>query len=294
MNDAAGLIDPVDLALPDWPAGAPPLRLAHLSDLHVRGRVQRRHLALGAALRADPPDLICLTGDYMTNPGHEGAAYETLARVLDGLRPGLGVFGVFGNHDSDALIERCGDLPVRWLRNEAVRVEHAGVEIELSGLHIDKKRRPDGAELAASMGAMRGEQEGLGDVMKSVRPSAHRISGDAVSGGRRFRLMLAHLPMALPLARDLGVDLLLSGHTHGGQIRLPGPRLLVNSCDMPLDKSTGVLRMGATMAAVSRGLGEVGLPMRLFCPAHCPVYTVTHGVAEGHAANQGLCSVRTW
>ncbi|MEM6751345.1 MAG: metallophosphoesterase [Planctomycetota bacterium] len=281
MTQATKLLENVDLPLSAWPAHSAPLRVVHVTDLHVRGRVQKRHRRLAAELRGVACDLACFTGDAMSNPGQEPSARETLKMLCEALSPRLGWFGVYGNHDSPELVERCADLPIRWLDNDAVEVDRDGVRVEVTGLHVDRKTRPDAPKLAHALGELRLGQAAAG-----------------VDRGQTFRLMLAHFPMALPIARDLGVDLLLAGHTHGGQVRLPGGRLLVNSCDMPLDKSTGVLRMGATTAAVSRGLGEVGAPgarVRVLCPPHCPVYEIGHAQGDDSpGVSATLEQVRAW
>jgi hypothetical protein len=85
----------------------------------------------------------------------------------------------------------------------------------------------------------------------------------------------------LPIAADMGFDLVLSGHTHGGQVRLPPRWSLYNSSDLPLHLTSGVLRHRDALCAVSRGLGETTLPIRLFSPAHLPVYTLRRGRLPG-------------
>ena len=97
--------------------------------------------------------------------------------------------------------------------------------------------------------------------------------------------MLSHFPHYLPVAADLGIDILISGHTHGGQCRLPGGLALVNSSDLPLRLTSGILRHRNTVAVVSRGLREARLPLRLFCPPHLPIYTLRRGTPPGRYTN---------
>ena len=113
----------------------------------------------------------------------------------------------------------------------------------------------------------------------------------------KLRLMLAHYPSWLPTAADMNVDLLFAGHTHGGQIRLPNGLTFNNACDLPRHLSSGILRHRDTLIAISRGLGEVGIPAinkwRLFCPPHVPIYTLRKGSTLG-VPTQGLMRVVRW
>lgn len=248
MPLAYGLVQPVDLHLPRLPQSLNGLRIAHLTDLHAR-YLTRRHHTLINQLTAMRLDMLALTGDYMSNPGDEDAALDVLRRILDRIRPPLGVFGVFGNHDTDEFVQRAAYLPVTWLRNTAVRLDDRPIEV--LGLSMQRHQATDAAAVALDLGRL-----------------------PAAGSGRSLRLLLGHRPNDLPTAADLDADLMLAGHTHGGQIRLPAGKPLKNSSDLPLDFTTGLLQCGPTTAAVSRGLGEVTLPFRLFCPPHAPVYTL--------------------
>src|SRR5690606_9713096 len=109
-----------------------------------------------------------------------------------------------------------------------------------------------------------------------------------------LRLLLAHHPSVFPTAADLKVDIQFSGHTHGGQIRVPFKGALLNACDLPLSMSAGLLRHRDTLVCISRGLGEVGFPRhRLFCRPHAPVYTVRRGSMPGRYTEH-LELLRSW
>lgn len=274
-----GLIEPTDISLPNLPPVLERLRIAHLSDLHItrrrtpRGRMTR----LANQLTTLRLDLVLLTGDYMSKPGDEEVAFELLQRLCEKIRPNLGMFGVFGNHDTQELRERVEELPVHWLHNQRTRLPNH--PIELLGLGMLQNERPDAVALALhqpTSPACDKADHGTN------RPTARSRTKAAAYAGPPLRIMLAHSPSSLTTASDMGVDLMLCGHTHGGQIRLPrfsmvggGGRALINACDLPLHLSSGLLRHRRTMAAVSRGLGEVGLlRTRLWCRPHAPVYTL--------------------
>jgi uncharacterized protein len=265
----------VDLTLPRLPAGLAGLRIAHVTDLHVRRRwngragLRPRHRRLASLLGALKLDLLLLTGDFMDHLGDEAATQDVLHAICDAARPRCGIFGVFGNHDRPHFSDACESLPVRWLRNDWTRVD--GLDnLLLGGLHMDRQRPPDAARLALALHAM-----GYSD---EERP---------------LRIVLSHAHMALPMLADLGVDVVISGHTHGGQIRpLPG-RVIYNSTDWPLRLTSGLMRHQNTLCATSRGLGEAGLPLRIFCPPQLPLFTLRPGPLPGRHT-YGVDSLQAW
>ncbi len=254
MPLAYGLIHPVDLSLADLPPALQGLRIAHLSDLHITGPSHRMDKLVSqlASLRLD---LAVLTGDYMIRGTDEDKAAAVIRQVLDGLKTRLGIFGIFGNHDTPRLAQALDRPGVHWLGTGVHRVPGQPIEI----FSIDQ----------------------LGDDADDC--TAMLLNGDRPDDAR-LRLMIAHYPSWISTAADLNVDILFAGHTHGGQACLPTGQALMNSCDLPLSMSSGVLRHRDTLAAISRGLGEVGVPgfrLRTFCPPHVPVYTLRRGPTLG-------------
>lgn len=259
------LIEPVDIMLPGLPSDLDGLRIAHVSDLHVHG-VRRRHDRLIRQLAATPFDLLVLTGDYMSNQGQEPAAFNVLEKLCTHAVPAHGVYGVFGNHDTHVLRRMSSPLPIHWLDNKAMTLP--GLPLDLLGFgFLDC---------------------GWADTLATL---AH-WNGDPRSADRA-RILLCHYPSCLPVAADLGVHLMLSGHTHGGQCRLPGRLALINSSDLPLRLTCGVLRHQETLCVVSRGLGEVKLPIRLLCPRQIPLLTLRRGPLLG-VETPHIKAVRRW
>lgn len=270
----------VDLVLPQLPGGLAGLRIAHVTDLHVRRRwgggsaPRPRHRRLASLLGGLKLDLLVLTGDIMDQPGDEAAAEAVLRAICESARPRWGIYGVFGNHDWPGFCDACEKLPIRWLRDDWVTID--GLDnLLLGGLHMDRRRSPDAGRLALARAGLNGYW-------------GHRTHGE-----RPLQMVLSHMPMALPTLADLGVDVVLSGHTHGGQIRpLPG-WAIYNSTDWPLRLTSGLLRHQDTLCATSRGLGEAGLPLRVFCPPHLPVFTLRHGPLPGKPTH-GVDNLQSW
>jgi len=190
-------------------AGLPPsfagLRVVQLSDFHCGRRVPPSYLAEAVDLAlAQAPDLVVLTGDFI----HNGFKYvPSVARVLGRLKAPEGVYAVLGNHDFSvrsalgirrhqhlhlAIAEALQVHGIRVLRNETVHVRRGGDALQLTGLE---------------------------DLWSRVCDIDQAYAG---SLGSEPRLVLAHNPSTIEQLGERRCDLMLSGHTHGGQINLPG------------------------------------------------------------------------
>lgn len=272
-------IEAFTLTLPTLPEALGGLRILHLSDLHVRRRRRAaagtRWQALLDALGQCRADLVAYTGDYMDEPGDETPALDALnqvaARVEATMRPRLGQWGVFGNHDSPALRAAARHTPhIGWMHaalTPALHDRESGQACPVRVLGLSWPEDPLAALLAA---------------------------GDHAPRPGEFVLTLAHYPTALAGLSDLGLPLMLAGHTHGGQVRLH-PRLIPHtSCDLPPTCACGLVRLGSTLGAISRGLGEgFADGLRINCPAQAPLYTLRRGALEG-PGGPGLVQVRAW
>ncbi len=329
MLTPAPLRHDVTLTLPSLPSSLDGLRIVHISDLHC-ARLTSRHDQLIAELQAlGPIDLAFFTGDYMNHPGDEPVAQQLVLRLLEVLTPRYGTFGIFGNHDSIAMRERLQNAPIHWLNNQAMRLSVNNATVEVMGFAGDRFTRPDAAALLMNRSTLPATDisntHNPGDI-NATRPVPEQThQRDATTGGVRerflpciapetsplphgrgslnpspcvyprpaLRLLLSHYPTYLPTAADLKVDVMFSGHTHGGQLRLPFYGPLYNSSDLPLSLSSGLLRCRNTLAAVSRGLGETFLPIRCFCPPQLPVYELHHGPMPG-SDSWSLQNIRPW
>lgn len=225
-------------------SGLPPaldgLRVGLLTDVHHSALVPADDVSAALDLiRTEGPDLIVLGGDYVTFA--DQAYIGPVAELLAGLSAPHGVFAVLGNHDDDrnvpAALAAKGFTVLRDERTE-IAVRHEA--LTLAGLRFWTRDR---ATIA-------------------------RVAG----GARGTTLLLAHDPRRLRDAAALGVQAVLAGHTHGGQVVLPGVGALGRRRFPVLQ---GVARQGATSMFVSRGLGTVYVPIRINCPPEVALVTLT-------------------
>ncbi len=240
------VVDEVELPVRGLSAELRSLRIAHITDLHIgrqlRGPQLGRYMARVNALE---PDLIVITGDIFD---FDPAFIEEGCRELAKLSAPRGVFACLGNHDvytgAEAVASGIGQLTsIRLLRDERILVQGTGAPLYLAG--VDDPGRdwtnPD-VELAA------------------IEQLASEVPGDGPT------LLLAHRPSVFAQAARLGFPVVLSGHTHGGQICLPPPAHHHNLSRLVSRWTRGRFELGDSVLYVSRGLGTVGPPVRLNCP----------------------------
>jgi len=275
--------------LPVLPIGSSPVRILHISDLHMtpRQHSKQRWVASLADLR---PDLIVNTGD---NLAHQQAVPSVL-RALGPLLALPGVF-VFGNNDyygpqpknpAHYLLDtgkKIRGAPLPWTDLRAAFVEHGWLNMT----HARRELTVAGHRIAVA---------GVDDPHLK-RDRYHRIAG-RTDPAADLRLGLTHSPEPRVLdsfATD-GYDLVLAGHTHGGQLRLPGYGAIVTNCGLDRSRARGASRWGAhTWLHVSAGLGTSPFaPVRFACPPEATLLTLvprntdaTMPASAWHAAGVG-------
>ena len=239
--------------------------LCQVSDVHNEARGEG-NAALLRALREAAPDLICITGDFLDSRRTDLDFALELAGQLAEIAPAV---YVTGNHearlkDLSALEAGLAARGVQVLRDDWMPLARGGEEIALLGL--------DDPGFAA------GEDWTLAEGLDQTQA---RLSALLAQAGDRFSLVLSHRPELLPAYADAGADLVLSGHAHGGQVRLPGIGGLFAPGQGILPRLTsGVHARGETRLVVSRGLGNSAFPLRVFNPPE--IVTVTlRADAEG-------------
>ncbi len=225
----------IDVELESLPATFDGFRLLFISDIHAGSFISPSTLEFTfQRLLATCPDVILLGGDLVTTSLREFVQHREAFTML---HAPMGVFAVLGNHDHYTkdpgglrdMVEAAG---IEMLHNRSVTLRHGDAEISLAGVD---------------------------DLM-----SGHPDLEAALAGTRAPVLLIAHNPDTAFDAARAGVALTLSGHTHGGQIRIPGLPVLVRQSRFRLDE--GRYQIGAMELVVSRGLGATGLPLRVACP----------------------------
>lgn len=226
-------------------AGLPPaldgLRLLLITDIHTGPFITQRTLQRTFwRLSELRPDAILLGGDHTTS---HVADFLSCRDAFASLQAPLGVYGVMGNHDHytedpprlERVMEQAG---IRMLQNRAVALERDGGRVILAGVDDMNAGRPD-----------------LDAALSQAAELSH--------GGEAPTILLSHNPDIFFEAARRGVALVLSGHTHGGQIRMPGLPVLVRMSRYHLDQ--GRYSAQGSELVVSRGLGASGIPLRLGC-----------------------------
>jgi predicted MPP superfamily phosphohydrolase len=209
--------------------------ILHLSDLHAD--MSADAMAETARLvRGLPYDLCVLTGDYR---GRTYGPFQPCLRNMIGLRDALrgDIYGILGNHDTILMVPDLERMGIQILLNEHVLIERAGCSIFLGGIDDAHFYRVDNIEKAAA--------------------EMHR---DA------FSILLSHTPEIYRQASHAGFDLLLAGHTHGGQICLPGGTPIVLQSALPRYMGKGPWKYHGMMGYTSVGAGSCGVPVRFNCP----------------------------
>jgi predicted MPP superfamily phosphohydrolase len=216
--------------------------LLHVSDMHVDislGAMQRLIEILGDL----EYDIAVLTGDYRGQTfGPFDATLEGMARVRARLK--APVYGVLGNHDTIRMVPGLEEMGIRMLLNESETIERGDQRIHLVGIDDAHYYRVDNIEKAAS----------------------HIPHED-------FSILLSHTPEIYRQAAHADFDLLLSGHTHGGQICLPGSIPITLDSVLPRYMGSGPWKYHEMIGYTSAGVGSSIVAVRLNCP---PEITLHH------------------
>jgi len=234
----------VEIKMPGLKSKDDGLRIVQLSDIHFSWWNSKQELfRIAQKVKELKPDLLLLTGDLVDhNPDY---AY-TLADALEDINPRLGIYAIIGNHDvytdADAVAKRMGSRGVKMLRGEVVNLSEQGADMFLAGIE-DSGEHWTGSDPA---------EVNLPDIIRRI-PQGFPV------------VLMTHRPTGFDQVKGLPVGLTLSGHTHGGQLKLPfgGPGL----ADLRFKHVSGLFEEDGRMLYVSSGIGTVGFPFRLNCPA---------------------------
>lgn len=233
-------------------------RICQLSDIHIgpfmpAGEI-RKYVAIANALK---PDLTVLTGDFVTtDPNTE----QPVVEALSGLRAPFGVFGSLGNHDGwagveDSITELFRQVGVRILRGTNVEIAAGADSLNLIGVDFQSHRRFGPSMPVARL---------LGNI-------------ESLIARDRVNILLSHNPDTFPRAAELGIDLSMAGHTHGGQAALEfiSPEIAPSRLVTPY--VAGLFHKPGSQLYVNRGIGTIGIPIRIGAPPEITLYSLTRG-----------------
>jgi predicted MPP superfamily phosphohydrolase len=254
----------VEIPIANLPDALDGMKIAQLSDIHLSGYMSRDDVRRAVDMANElAPDLSVVTGDFITG------ASDPLADCIEEIRKlsaPLGIYGCNGNHEiyakaEDAAQRLFHQAGMKLLRHENELINFRGAQLNLIGVDYQRERGPEGRRIQT-----------LAGVDKLVRRDMPNI-------------LLSHNPNSFNRAAELGIELSLAGHTHGGQVqveildhRLSPARFITDYIaglySRPLGKSTGEEPMRASRLYVNRGLGTVGAPVRLGVPPEITLITL--------------------
>ena len=223
----------------DLPVALSGLRVGLITDVHRSGTVSHEDVAEAVRLlMGERPDLVVLGGDYVSF--RDRRFVVPAAEALAPLSARYGVFGILGNHDDDHdMPAALGKNGVEMLRDARTRVTIRNEPVDLVGIRFWTKHQTDIADLTRDSAPM--------------------------------TVLLAHDPRRLTEAAALRVPLVLSGHTHGGQVVLP---VVGAVAAQKFPVVAGIGRRDRTTMFVSRGVGTVYVPVRINCPPEVALLTL--------------------
>jgi hypothetical protein len=233
-----------DLALPGLPPAFDGYTILHITDPHIDsldGLAER----VAGLIDSLVVDLCALTGDYRHGVrGPHAQILRGMRRIVGAVAARDGILGVLGNHDCAAMVEDFEDLGIRMLVNETVTVRRGGDAVHLSGVD---------------------------DVHYCYTPAVPSTLAKAPEG---FRIALVHSPEAADLAADAGYALYLTGHTHGGQVALPGGWPILAHLTNHRTYARGFWHHGAMLGYTSTGAGCSVLPIRFNTRGEVTLFTL--------------------
>jgi predicted MPP superfamily phosphohydrolase len=235
----------IDVPIPDLPPDLEGLRILQLSDIHRGPFLSDRELerVIDASLELKP-QLAVITGDLISS---RGDPLDSCIRQLARVRADAGVFGCMGNHEeyaecSDYAEAAAGRVGIRFLRSRSQSLRFGAATLNLAGVDYQRKY----------------ERPYLRGAERLIRPGAVNI-------------LLSHNPDVFPVAARQGYNLLLAGHTHGGQVTVEILHESVNPARFFTPYTYGLYQSGAAAGYVTRGIGTIGLPTRIGAPPEISV-----------------------
>jgi predicted MPP superfamily phosphohydrolase len=237
-------VEEITVALGNLPKSFKNFRILQLSDVHLDGILDQGE-TLRERIAGLQFDLCVITGDFrfLTFYDYEKAV-KNMEQLVDSLRCEYGILGILGNHDFIEMVPLLEAMGIRLLLNEAVSIQREDEAMWIAGTDDCHFYQVD-------------------DLPKALR-------GIPPDG---FKILMAHSPELLDEAAQAGVNYYLSGHTHGGQICLPGGIPLITNAHCPRKFVSGTWQYDKMGGYTSRGTGSSGLAVRYFCPPEITLHS---------------------
>lgn len=236
-------------------------RIAQLSDIHIGPFMPaeeiRKYVALANRLK---PDLVVLTGDFVTwDASTQGAVVQALAD----LKAPFGVFGCLGNHEmwtetEDSITRLFAQKEIRILRQERAAIESGGETLNLIGVDFQTRRR-------------------LGRHGDGFVPT-YLAGVETLVVPETANLLLSHNPNSFDRAAQLGIDLTLAGHTHGGQVTLEFVHRNLSPSNLITKYVEGWFEKNGAQLYVNRGIGTIAVPIRLNATPEITIFELVREV----------------
>ncbi|MGD2110704.1 MAG: metallophosphoesterase [Phycisphaerae bacterium] len=243
MRQSSVIVRSVPVAIRGLPSALQGLRIAQVTDFHFR-RWEPVYEVAQSLLLEEAFDLVVATGDFSTQPSGWRRAAGLTNRFFGPVAEQRPCYAVLGNHDHPGMASN-GVTPLRFLCNESIRIAHRGGELVLAG--VDQSRR---------------NRENLGAALDNV------TNGDVC-------VLLAHSPSTVFRLPRHRVALQLSGHTHGGQIRLPWLGCVWSHDRISRRMAHGLHWASEVALHTSAGIGvSMPIPFRINCPAEVVILTL--------------------
>jgi predicted MPP superfamily phosphohydrolase len=233
-------------------------RIAQLSDIHIGPFMTedqiRKYVRIANELK---PDLIALTGDFVT---WDASTQWAVVNALTGLHAPFGIFGCLGNHEAwshteDSITRMLQQVGIRILRRENVRVSTHGESFNLIGVDFETRRH-----------MVPGNEKFVGRYLEGV---------ESLVAPGMANILMSHNPDTFDRAAEMGIDLSLAGHTHGGQVALEfvSPEIAPSRLVTPY--VAGWFQKPGGQLYVNRGIGTIGVPIRIGAPPEITVYELS-------------------
>jgi len=238
-----------DVYLPDLPAEFEGYTILHLSDLHADGLLDEGE-GIVRIVESVPCDLAVMTGDFNFEEYSDQykPSLDALVSIVPSISAQDGIYGILGNHDLLEMVPGLERMGVQILLNEAARLQRGTADIVLAGVddpHFYKCH----------------------DLQKAL----------SAADPDQFVILLSHSPEIAQEASSYGVDFFLCGHTHGGQICLPGGIAMFANATCNRLYVSGSWKCGAMQGYTSRGTGFSCTAARFFCPPEITLHTLHSG-----------------